>query len=204
MLEQVWQDNTDTAMGSLEHANVHHEHIERRGNTAKIYEMYVCSDELRLVGLCDCIEAEADPNGAYVEPLNGSYRLFPVEYKHGVKRDELEYNVQLCAQAMCLEEMFNCRIEEGAVFYITSHRRVTVELDEELRKLVCEGAYALEKMRRSMKIPTANYTVKCRKCSLQEQCAPKVRTSAEMYIKKLVAECSGSLSEFQEEGEEEA
>ncbi len=201
MLEQAWQDNTDTAMGTLEHANVHHEHIERRGGTAKIYEMYVCSDALRLIGLCDCVEAELDEGSAYIEILGGKYRLFPVEYKHGVQRDELEYNVQLCAQAMCLEEMFHCHIAEGAIFYITSHRRVTVAFDEELRALVRQGVLALQEMRRSMKIPLADYTAKCRKCSLLEQCAPKVRTSAASYMKKLVTECCGELPEFQEEGE---
>ena len=73
--------------------------------------------------------------------------LYPVEYKHGKLRNEQEYNIQLCAQAMCLEEMYHTVIPEGAIFYLSSHRRQTVSLDEPLRRLVRETAEELHRIR---------------------------------------------------------
>lgn len=104
--EQVWSESADTAKGCSEHERVHAQRIERQGNSAKLYEFPVFSQTLGIAGKCDCIEAEAFAQGGHVPALEFPVRLYPVEYKHGKLRLEREYEIQLCAQAMCLEEMF--------------------------------------------------------------------------------------------------
>ena len=134
--EQVWAESADTAKGRSEHERVHTQRIERRGDSAKLYEFPVFSKAMGVSGKCDCIEAEASAQGCMIPALDFPVRLYPVEYKHGKLRAEQEYEVQLCAQAMCLEEMFQTQIPEGAIYYITSHRRYPVSFTAELRSLV--------------------------------------------------------------------
>lgn len=107
MNEQVWLENEDTAKGRNEHQKVHTQRIERRGTTVNLYEYEVFSARLGLHGKCDCIEATADEKGCQIQAADFPVRLYPVEYKHGTVRDEPEYKLQLCAQAMCLEERYH-------------------------------------------------------------------------------------------------
>ena len=183
--ERVWSENADTAKGRSEHERVHTQRIERRGDSAKLYEFPVFSKTLGVAGKCDCIEAEASPQGCRIPALDFPVRLYPVEYKHGILRSEREYEMQLCAQAMCLEEMFRTQIPEGAIYYITSHRRYPVPLTEELRNLVKETIGKIESFRRSFTIPPAEYGAKCRACSLREHCQPDVQQSALGYCTQL-------------------
>ena len=117
--EQIGEESADTAQGRAEHERVHARRIERRGETAKLYEFPVFSHTLGVAGKCDCIEAQTDARGCRIPALDFPVRLYPVEYKHGKIRAEREYEIQLCAQAMCLEEMFQTSIPEGAIYYIT-------------------------------------------------------------------------------------
>lgn len=183
--ERVWSENADTAKGRSEHERVHTQRIERRGDSAKLYEFPVFSKTLGVAGKCDCIEAESSPEGCLIPALDFPVRLYPVEYKHGVLRSEREYEMQLCVQAMCLEEMFHTRIPEGAIYYITSHRRYPVPLTEELRGLVKETIGKIESFRRSFTIPPAECGAKCRACSLREHCQPDVQQSALGYCTQL-------------------
>lgn len=98
--EQVWAESADTAKGRSEHERVHTQRIERRGDSAKLYEFPVFSKAMGVSGKCDCIEAEASAQGCMIPALDFPVRLYPVEYKHGKLRAEQEYEVQLCAQAM--------------------------------------------------------------------------------------------------------
>ena len=119
--ERVWSENADTAKGRSEHERVHAQRVERRGNSAKLYEFPVFSQVLGIAGKCDCIEAEASSNGCHVPALNFPVKLYPVEYKHGKLRSEREYELQLCAQAMCLEvQSSTSRLTSGTLF--PSHR----------------------------------------------------------------------------------
>ncbi len=191
LLDQVWEDNPYTAEGSLEHERVHTKRIERRGSVWKIYEMPIYSQEFGLAGKCDCIEATVSEDGAYIPWLSERLSLFPVEYKHGRLRDEEEYNIQLCGQAMCMEEMFDTKIEKGAIFYIDSHRRTEIELGDSLRDAVKEGAASLKLMIQSEKLPAAGYSSKCKKCSLNEICMPKLSKDTDKYIQNLYKEARG-------------
>lgn len=99
--EQIWAESADTAKGRAEHERVHTQRIERRGDSAKLYEFPVFSEILGVAGKCDCIEAEAAPDGCCIPALCFPARLYPIEYKHEKLRAEREYAIQLCAQAMC-------------------------------------------------------------------------------------------------------
>ena len=188
--EQLWSESADTAKGRAEHERVHTQRIERRGNTAKLYEFPVFSNSLGVAGKCDCIEAEEDPQGCRISALDFPVRLFPVEYKHGKLRAEREYEVQLCAQAMCLEEMFQTQISEGSIYYITSHRRYSVPFTTELRDLVKKTVQEIESFRRGFFVPPAKPGAKCKACSLREDCLPGVQHSALEYGAQLRREAA--------------
>ena len=187
--EQLWVESADTAQGRLEHANVHNRRIERRGTSVKLYEYDVISGVLGVSGKCDLIEAEQDiKSGCIIPAVDFPVRLYPVEFKHGRLREEPEYNLQLCAQAMCLEEMYHTKIAQGAIFYIASHRRQTVDFDEKLRDDVSHTAALLHQIRDSLSVPQAGYSAKCKRCSLAELCMPGVQSSADAYCRQMIRE----------------
>ena len=186
--ERVWLESADTAKGRREHESVHTRRIERRGRELKLFEYPVASNDLGVSGKCDLIEAQEDPTGCRIPAVDFPVLLYPVEYKHGKLRDEQEYKIQLCAQAMCLEEVYHTTIAEGAIFYISSHRRQRVVLDEPLRRLVLETAKELHHIRESLSVPAARYSEKCKRCSLLEYCMPAVGHSARAYCQKLAQE----------------
>ena len=187
-LDQVWSDSEDTVSGTLEHNRVHTARIEKRGDKINLYEWSVFSRSLGVNGKCDCVELRSCPEGVAVPFADGTYSFYPIEYKHGVVRNEEEYNQQLCAQAMCLEEQFHCTITHGALFYIDDHRRVEIELNADLREATTDTAAKISEMMDQKKLPPATYQAKCKKCSLAEICAPKMSVTADLYCKNLWAE----------------
>ena len=193
--ERLWEESSDTAKGRSEHQRVHTQRVEKRGDYLKLYEFTVFSDRLSLLGKCDCIEAVRDENGCHIPAADFPVRLYPVEYKHGTVRQEEEYQIQLCAQAMCLEEMFHTTIPEGALFFISSHRRVPVPLDEALRMRTEAMAAALWDIRHRLTVPAAQYSAKCLRCSLRELCMPKGKRSAKNYLLQLQTEALGDIPE---------
>ncbi len=192
MNERVWQESADTAKGRAEHGRVHTQRVEKRGDLVKLYDFTVFSDEIKLSGKCDCIEAVHDDNGCSIPAVSFPVSLCPIEYKHGTVRDEREYEIQLCAQAMCLEEMFHTTIAKGDLFYISSHRRVTVDFTEELRKEVTAAAQNLRLIRDTLSVPKAEYSAKCKKCSIREICMPKTKKSAERYCAAMETEAKSA------------
>ena len=171
--ERAWVENVETAKGRAEHERVHTQRIEKRGDFLKLYEYEVVSETLGVSGKCDCIEARQAEDGCIIPAVDFKVSLFPIEYKHGkVREDELEYKIQLCAEAMCLEEMYQTSIPEGEIFFISSHKRLRVLLNEELREMVCGTAAELRKIREAFLIPEAKYSSNCKKCSMQEYCMP--------------------------------
>ena len=186
--EQLWKENSDTAKGREAHKRVHTSRIERRGDHLQLFEYDVFSKELNIGGKCDCIEAVRDDSGCMIPAAEFPVRLYPVEYKNGKLRDEEEYELQLCAQAMCLEEMYHTTIHEGAIFYISSHRRKSVEFTDHLQEQVRETVRQLENIRRNYLIPQAVSGPKCKRCSLRELCLPDAVQSAQRYCDKLAKE----------------
>ena len=188
MLEQQWSDSTDTIKGNAEHKNVHNAGSEYRNGKYIITELSVFSRTLRLSGKCDAVEAIPCEDGVMLPFIDNPCLLFPIEYKHGKLRSEEEYEMQLCAQAMCLEEMFSLTIKSGAIFYINSHRRKGVDFDQKIRKSVKDAAFKLSEMLDTQKIPSAEKTSKCFRCSLNEICMPDVSSSVHDYMNKIKAE----------------
>ena len=193
--ERLWSESVDTAKGRAEHENVHTQRVERRGDLLKLYEYTVFSDRLELSGKCDCIEASRDESGCHIPAADFPVRIYPIEYKHGNVREEEEYKIQLCAQAICLEEMFDTSITEGAIFFISSHKRLQVEFDKTLRERTEELAGKLQRIRATLSVPAAEYGAKCRRCSLAELCMPKVKSSSKIYLQKLRNEAEGTIEE---------
>lgn len=196
--ERLWSESADTAKGRAEHEHVHTERVEKRGNLVKLFEYTVFSDQFAWTGKCDCIEASYDEKGCRIPAADFPVSLFPIEYKHGVVREEEEYKVQLCAQAICLEEMFHTSIPKGALFFISAHRRLEVAIDEPLRQRKKQLAEQLGSMRENLTIPGGEYSSKCRRCSLLELCMPKVQPSAQRYLTELCSEAVGMLRDGSE------
>lgn len=189
--EQVWIENTETAKGRAEHERVHTQRVERRGEHIKLFEYPVFSDSMHLNGKCDCVEADYSPEGCILPSLDFPVKLYPVEYKHGTVRKENEYEIQLCAQAMCLEEMYGTSITEGAIFYISSHERFPVKLDENLRQKVRKTMEVVSELRNGFLLPRATESAKCKRCSLNEYCMPKTKNSAIKYCEQIKNEAQG-------------
>lgn len=186
LIEQQWEDNEYTAEGSLEHEKVHIQDEEKRDDVVYISDLQVVSHKLNLTGRCDMVKAYPDHEGGYFTFLDKKkYILYPVEYKHGKLGSKMEYELQLCAQALCLEEMYGCHISKGAIFYISSHRKKEIVFTEEQKEETVNTAAKLFDMLNSCKVPEAEISKKCYKCSLFEVCMPSVSKSADEYINKL-------------------
>ena len=185
LLEQAWQENEYTASGRVQHERVHDAGIERRGERLTLLDFAIGSEVLGLNGKCDCVEATRCADGVTLPFAQGCYALYPVEYKHGVVRDEREYQLQLCAQAMCLEERYGGCIPRGALYFTDAHRRDEIELTEALRAQVREAAAALQAMLASGRVPTARYSAKCKKCSMVDLCEPRLARGGTAYCAQL-------------------
>jgi len=189
--EDVWSESADTAKGREEHRNVHNQRIEHRGDRITLYDYEIFSDQLEIRGKCDCIEAVRAEDGCKISAVDFPVRLYPIESKHGKLRDEEEYEIQLCAQAMCLEEMYGTSIKEGAIYYTSSHGRQQVFFTEELRNKVFYVIKMMNHIRKNFIIPPAEAGPKCKKCSIREICLPELSISAEEYCRNLAHEAIG-------------
>ena len=126
-IEQQWSENELTAEGQIMHARAHSEEKEKREGKLIVRGLRIHSEELGLVGQCDVVEFLFSENGVHLDGREGLYLPYPVEYKHGAPKETDEDKVQLCAQAMCLEEMLAVNIQEGAIFYGEIRRREAVD-----------------------------------------------------------------------------
>jgi CRISPR-associated exonuclease Cas4 len=150
--------------------------------------MALRSLELGLIGVADVVEFRpAEANGGDGD----APRPYPVEYKRGRPKCADHDRVQLCAQALCLEEMLGVAIPEGALYYGKSRRREVVPLDAALRETTREAAARLHELIRSRATPPAEPGEHCRGCSLAELCLPRLAkrgTSVAAYLKRMVQE----------------
>ena len=164
-IEQAWSENLFTAQGRILHEKVHSETAERRKDIRVEYGMPLRSLRIGLVGKADVIE--------FHRRQDGSWQPFPVEYKRGRKKPDNRDNVQLCAQALCLEEMLGVSMPRGAIYYGKERHRTDVEFDEALRKETEETAVRLRRLIDSGRTPPPVYEEKCDTCSLMGICLPK-------------------------------
>lgn len=160
--EGEFTDNLHTARGNAEHARVDRVAYETlKSGVRAEFALPVWSDRFGLIGKCDVVEFW--PDGT----------VYPVEYKHVLKRKWLNDDIQLAAQAMCLEDMLGRPVTRGAIFHASSHRRREVEITPELRRLVIETAEAIRAMLLTGKLPPPANDARCKECSLKEIFQPE-------------------------------
>ena len=172
-IENQWQENFRTTDGSLFHEHAHDETFrERRGDKLTLRNLSIVSRTLGLSGQCDVVEFFLDPDGVALQGEEDRWRPYPVEYKRGAPKSHNADKLQLCAQAMCLEEMLCCSIPEGALFYGETKHRQTVLFDEELRAEVRTLLAEMHELYRRGHTPGSKPTRACNACSLKELCLP--------------------------------
>lgn len=172
-IEQQWKENLRTVEGDLFHRRAHDEQVrERRGDILILRGVSIASPTLGISGKCDVIEFHADPKGVPLYEEQGLWVPFPVEYKRGAPKSHQADELQLCAQAMCLEEMLCCHVPEGALFYGETRRRTAVSFSIELREQVQEMLEEMHLLYRRGYTPKVRRSKACNACSLQELCLP--------------------------------
>jgi CRISPR-associated exonuclease Cas4 len=170
-VEQIWAENRLTAEGRIMHDRVHDAGRESRGDVRVEYAMPLRSLRLGLIAKADVVEFHR--RRVPGEEAAEKWQPFPVEYKHGKPKKDNSDKVQLCAQAICLEEMLGVDIPRGALFYGKTRRRQDVTFDSELRKQTEETAKKFHALVESGKTPKPVYTKRCDSCSVYEFCMPK-------------------------------
>lgn len=181
-IEQMWAENRLTAEGRIMHDKVHDEGAESRGNIRTERGVALRSLNLGLIGKADVVE--------FHKTGDKDWAPFPVEHKRGKPKIDDWDRVQLCAQALCLEEMLGVDIAQGAIFYGTPRRREVVEFTEELRSKTADAAAAVRKLLEMGATPPPEYRKRCDNCSMIEICLPKViekRRSVSKYLQKETA-----------------
>jgi len=166
-VEQLWSENRYTAEGRVLHERVDREHHESRRTLRTEYAMAIRSLHHGLVGVADVVEFEKAGTDSYA-------MIRPVEFKRGKTKPSDVDRVQLCAQAFCLEEMFDTVVPDGQFYYLQEHRRSTVEIDAELRLRTEAIISRVHELLTNNVTPPAEYEKrKCDRCSLYELCMPK-------------------------------
>ena len=184
-IENQWHENYFTVDGSLMHENAHDgEKRESRGDLLILRGLPVFSRTLGISGQCDVVEFRRDPGGVFLRERDGLWKPFPVEYKRGKPKEHSADELQLCAQAMCLEEMLCCDIPQGALFYGEPRRRTAVDFTPELRKDVRECLTEMHQLYERGYTPKVKPGSMCRACSLKDLCLPSLtrRRSVAEYL----------------------
>ena len=176
-LEQAWEENALTAEGRGLHTRAHSNSEESRPDCRKIFGMPVRSLEWGISGICDCVlETPED-------------KFIPLEYKRGKPKIREMDTVQLCAQAICIEEMTGTKIEEGFIYYFRIKKRLHVNIDEPLRNLTKQTIKDIRAMLGSGKTPPPEYSKRCESCSLKDKCLPETvgkRRRVQDYMERMI------------------
>lgn len=190
-IEQQWSENVLTIQGDLAHKRAHNKTIsEKRGDTLTVRGLEVCSCTLGLVGQCDVVEFQKDNDGIALCGEEGFWRVAPVEYKNGRSKQIEADRMQLCAQAICLEEMLCCQINEAYLYYHKTRSRERVELSPELRDSTQKAANEMHKLFKRTCIPSIRKKSACQSCSIKNSCLPSMsqRETVKEYVTRRMAE----------------
>lgn len=193
-LEGVWADNPRTLEGAHLHRAADGGRRDTRGDLRVERTVALRSYTLGLTGKADVVE--------WHRGAGGGWRPFPVEYKRGRPKRDRSDQVQLCAQAICLEEALSVEVPEGALYYATPRRRAAVAFDAELRAATRAAACRLHEMMRGGITPHARREPKCESCSLVELCLPQAAGRGRSAVEYLRRELASSGSAPAERGEE--
>jgi CRISPR-associated exonuclease Cas4 len=192
-VERLWEENRFTAEGRVVHEVVHEAGLRRQKGLRRVTALPLASIRLNLAGVADLVEFQAGPDGE---------TAFPVEYKRGKPKLHRADDVQLCAQALCLEEMTGRPVPEGAIYYAETKRRLGVSFDADLRQLTEDTARQFGELVASGRTPPAIWRAdRCRACSLIELCRPKISgKSAIAFTSRAIAEALGEMRNETETG----
>ncbi len=181
-IERLWEENRFTAEGRVLHDVAHEPGNRKRGGLRRVTALPLACRRLNLVGVADLVEFSADAAGEIA---------YPVEYKRGRAKLRRADEVQLCAQALCLEEMTGRPVPEGALFYAETKRRVAIPFDAELRHLTEETATQFGALLASGRTPPAVYRAdRCRACSLIDLCRPKAGSKSALGFRARAIEAA--------------
>ncbi|MHB8338242.1 MAG: CRISPR-associated protein Cas4 [Ignavibacteriaceae bacterium] len=177
-VEDAWNENLYTVRGNILHEKVDTDTYETRGTLKTVRGLRIHSVEYGIVGRCDVVEFRESKTGD---------EIMPVEFKSGEPKEDISDKVQLCAQAFCLEEMLSAKVNRGTFFYGRIRRRDVVEIDNELRSQTKSIIGSVREIVSKKIVPTADYSAKCRNCSLENICQPKAMNKKKLnsYIKGL-------------------
>ncbi len=192
-IENQWAENFRTVDGALMHKNAHDKGFrESRGNRIITRGVNVFSSALGVSGECDVLEFIRGDHGIALSGREGLWQPYPVEYKRGAPNSQSGDTLQLCGQAMCLEEMLCCPIPEGALFFGEIRQRKVVSFTEELRQTVRESLGEMHDLYRRGHTPKVKPTKACNACSMKELCLPKLmnKRSVVEYLRQGMEELS--------------
>lgn len=174
-IECEWGSNYKIVEGDILHERVDDPFFnEKRGDVHISRSVPIYSNTLNLYGVADIVEFIKEPQGVEIKGKKGFWRINPLEYKNGKPEKSNADNFQLCAQAMCLEEMFHTKINQGDIFYGKIKRRVVVEFTEELRNSVVDQVEKMNTLLVKQVIPLKSKKQNCNLCSLIDICIPEV------------------------------
>lgn len=174
-VEDQWAENYRTVDGEVMHERVHDSAFrESRGDLLIVRGLAVQSRELGVSGQCDAVEFHRDPKGVPLQGREGLWQPYPVEYKRGKPKEHQADEVQLCAQALCLEEMLCCRVPEGALYYGELRHRTAVPFTAGLRQQVQDSLIEMHRLYQRRYTPKVKASKACNACSLKELCLPKL------------------------------
>lgn len=202
-IEQQWKENVLTTEGKHLHERVDdHSFDESRGNQRIVRSVPLLSEKLRIRGIADMVEFERQMDESdetvRLDGREGFWKVSPIEYKRGKPKSDDRDTVQLCAQAICLEEMLDVRITNGIIYYAETRRREMIEFKGSLRERVIAMISTMRQLYDESRTPHAEYKKHCESCSLMPICKPKWSTmgakSAANYVRKYV-EGGGEPSE---------
>ena len=178
-IEQLWSENYFTAAGRVQHEKVHSGVGESRRVVRTERDLRIASSLLGITGQTDAVEFYSDG------------KIIPVEYKHGEVKEDTCDEVQLCAQAICLEEMLKCKIDEGALYYFKIRKRIPIAITQEIRAETIALAQKFHQLVEEGKTPIAEYKKKCESCSFIDECFPESagrNKSVSTYIKRRLSQ----------------
>jgi len=179
-LERLWAENRFTAEGRILHERVERGGRETRGDVRTEYSVLLNSLRLGITGIADAVEFHRE--GERWSP-------FPVKHKRGQPKADRCDEVQLCAQALCLEEMLGVRIDCGALYYGKIRHRRDVIFDKSLRDETENTARQVHELFENGITPAAKYSEKCKSCSLYDLCVPRSTSryrSATNYLNRII------------------
>ena len=189
-MENLWAENILTIEGAHLHDSVHKSGGKSRGDTKYITALRLRSSELGLYGVADMVEFTCnEEEGVYVKAFAASKKRwlpYPVEYKRGRKRPDMADEVQLCAQAICLEEMLKVKIQRGAIYYGEPKKRTETDLSPSLRERVRQLCARAEVLQKGRDKAAMNVGTHCKNCSMKDFCLPEL-TFADHSKKYLIS-----------------